>query len=132
MIKMHDIPNNLKYTNTHIWVEDVGKNNYRIGITDFAQDELGDIVFVESPEEGKEYSQADECAVIESVKSTSDIYCPLSGVVTQVNIELEDNPGLINSEPYSGGWIFSLKASDDSELDELIDTNSYHELISED
>ena len=129
---MHDIPNNLKYTNTHIWVEDVGKNNYRIGITDFAQDELGDIVFVESPKEGKEYSQADECAVIESVKSTSDIYCPLSGVVTQGNIELEDNPGLINSEPYSGGWIFSLKASDDSELDELIDTNSYHELISED
>ena len=132
MIKMYDIPNNLKYTNTHIWVEDVGKNNYRIGITDFAQDELGDIVFVESQEEGKEYSQADECAVIESVKSTSDIYCPLSGVVTQINIELEDNPDLINSEPYSGGWIFSLKASDDSELDELIDTNSSHELISED
>jgi len=129
---MHDIPNNLKYTNTHIWVEDVGKNNYRIGITDFAQDELGDIVFVEPPEEGKEYSQADECAVIESVKSTSDIYCPLSGVVTQINIELEDNPDLINSEPYSGGWIFSLKVSDDSELDELIDANSYHTLISED
>ena len=129
---MYDIPNNLKYTNTHIWVEDVGKNNYRIGITDFAQDELGDIVFVEPPEEGKEYSQADECAVIESVKSTSDIYCPLSGVVTQINIELEDNPDLINSEPYSGGWIFSLKVSDDSELDELIDANSYHTLISED
>tara|TARA_B100001996_G_scaffold328921_1_gene276360 strand:+ start:152 stop:541 length:390 start_codon:yes stop_codon:yes gene_type:complete len=129
---MYDIPNNLKYTNTHVWVEDVGKNNYRIGITDFAQEELGDIVFVESPKEGKKYFQADECAVIESVKSTSDIYCPLSGVVTQINIELENNPDLINSEPYSGGWIFSLKASDDSELDELIDANSYHELISED
>ena len=98
---MYDIPNNLKYTNTHVWVEDIGENNYRVGITDFAQDELGDVVFVETPEAGKAYSQADECAVVESVKSTSDIYCPLSGTITEVNIELEDNPDLINSEPYS-------------------------------
>ena len=125
------IPDDRIYSQSHEWAL-VDSNTAIVGITDFAQDELGDIVFVESPEEGKEYSQADECAVIESVKSTSDIYCPLSGVVTQINIELEDNPDLINSEPYSGGWIFSLKASDDSELDELIDANSYHELISED
>lgn len=129
---MHDIPNNLKYTNTHIWVEDIGENNYRVGITDFAQDELGDVVFVETPEAGKAYSQADECAVVESVKSTSDIYCPLSGTITEVNIELEDNPDLINSEPYSEGWIFLLKASDEAELDELIDSSSYHKLINED
>ena len=129
---MHDIPSNLKFSKTHVWLEDLGENNYRVGITDFAQDELGDIVFVESPEEGREYDQADECAVVESVKSTSDIYCPLSGIITEINSELNDTPDLINSEPYSEGWIFVLKANDDSELNELIDANSYYELINED
>lgn len=129
---MHDIPSNLKFSKTHVWLEDLGENNYRVGITDFAQDELGDIVFVEPPEEGREYDQADECAVVESVKSTSDIYCPLSGIITEINSELSDTPDLINSEPYSEGWIFILKANDDSELNELIDANSYYELINED
>jgi|TARA_Y100001949_G_scaffold148648_1_gene133046 glycine cleavage system H protein len=129
---MHDIPSNLKFSKTHVWLEDLGENNYRVGITDFAQDELGDIVFVEPPEEGREYDQADECAVVESVKSTSDIYCPLSGIITEINSELNDTPDLINSEPYSEGWIFILKANDDSELNELIDANSYYELINED
>ena len=129
---MHDIPSNLKFSKTHVWLEDLGENNYRVGITDFAQDELGDIVVVEPPEEGREYDQADECAVVESVKSTSDIYCPLSGIITEINSELNDTPDLINSEPYSEGWIFILKANDDSELNELIDANSYYELINED
>ena len=129
---MHDIPSNLKFSKTHVWLEDLGENNYRVGITDFAQDELGDIVFVEPPEEGREYDQADECAVVESVKSTFDIYCPLSGIITEINSELNDTPDLINSEPYSEGWIFILKANDDSELNELIDANSYYELINED
>lgn len=129
---MHDIPSNLKFSKTHVWLEDLGENNYRVGITDFAQDELGDIVFVEPPKEGQEYDQADECAVVESVKSTSDIYCPLSGIITEINSELNDTPDLINSEPYSEGWIFILKANDDSELNELIDANSYYELINED
>ena len=129
---MHDIPSNLKFSKTHVWLEDLGENNYRVGITDFAQDELGDIVFVELPEEGREYDQADECAVVESVKSTSDIYCPLSGIITEINSELNDTPDLINSEPYSEGWIFILKANDDSELNELIDANSYYDLINED
>lgn len=129
---MHDIPSNLKFSKTHVWLEDLGENNYRIGITDFAQDELGDIVFVELPEEGREYDRADECAVVESVKSTSDIYCPLSGIITEINSELNDTPDLINSEPYSEGWIFILKANNDSELNELIDANSYYELVNED
>jgi len=129
---MHDIPSNLKFSKTHVWLEDLGENNYRVGITDFVQDELGDIVFVEPPEEGREYDQADECAVVESVKSTSDIYCPLSGIITEINSELNDTPDLINSEPYSEGWIFILKANDDSELNELIDANSYYDLINED
>ena len=129
---MHDIPSNLKFSKTHVWLEDLGENNYRVGITDFDQDELGDIVFVEPPEEGREYDQADECAVVESVKSTSDIYCPLSGIITEINSELNDTPDLINSEPYSEGWIFILKANDDSELNELIDANNYYKLINED
>ena len=129
---MQDVPSNLKFSKTHVWLEDLGENNYRVGITDFAQDELGDIVFVEPPEEGREYDQADECAVFESVKSTSDIYCPLSGIITEINSELNDAPDLINSEPYSEGWIFILKANDESELNELIDANSYYELINED
>ena len=129
---MHDIPSNLKFSKTHVWLEDLGENNYRVGITDFAQDELGDIVFVEPPEEGREYDQADECAVVESVKSTSDIYCPLSGIITEINSELNNTPDLINSEPYSEGWIFILKANDDSELNELIDANNYYKLINED
>jgi len=129
---MQDVPSNLKFSKTHVWLEDLGENNYRVGITDFAQDELGDIVFVEPPEEGREYDQTDECAIIESVKSTSDIYCPLSGIITEINSELNDAPDLINSEPYSEGWIFILKANDESELNELIDANSYYELINED
>ena len=120
-----------KYSKQHEWVTIEG-DVATIGITAHAAGMLGDIVFVEPPEEGKEYSQADECAVIESVKSTSDIYCPLSGIVTKINIELEDNPNLINLEPYSEGWIFLLEASDDTELNELIDADSYFELISED
>ena len=126
-----NIPEELKYTKDHEWISIDGEIA-TVGITDFAQDELGDIVFVEPPEEGREYDQADECAVVESVKSTSDIYCPLSGIITEINSELNDTPDLINSEPYSEGWIFILKANDDSELNELVDANSYYELIKED
>ena len=128
---MHSIPADLKYTNTHIWVEDLGDNNYRVGITDFAQDELGDVVFVEPPEIEREYAQADECAVVESVKSTSDIYCPLSGIIIEINPALEDTPELINIEPYDEGWIFIIKTNDDSGLNELIDAESYSELTEE-
>jgi glycine cleavage system H protein len=128
---MHSIPSDLKYTSTHLWVEDMGENTYRVGITDFAQDELGDVVFVETPEVDREFGQTDECAVVESVKSTSDIYCPLSGIILEVNPALEDTPEIINSEPYSEGWIFIIKMNDVSELDELIDAESYSELTEE-
>ena len=125
---MHNIPSDLKYTDTHVWLEDMGENVYRVGITDFAQDELGDVVFVEMPEINREYGQTDECAVVESVKSTSDIYCQLSGIILDVNVSLEDAPELINSEPYSDGWVFIIKSNDCSELDQLIDANSYEGL----
>lgn len=125
------VPTDLKYTNTHTWLEDMRDNTYRVGITDFAQTELGDIVFVEPPEKDKQYAQVEECAVIESVKSTSDIYCPLSGTIVETNPALEDTPEIVNDEPYTDGWIFIIKASDVSELDELIDAAEYSKLIDE-
>ena len=124
-------PSDLKYTKTHTWLEDMGNDTYRVGITEFAQAELGDIVFVEPPEKDKQYAQVEECAVVESVKSTSDIYCPLSGVIVDINSALEDSPEMINDEPYTDGWIFIIKANDASELDELIDATEYVELTDE-
>ncbi|MCG8378040.1 MAG: glycine cleavage system protein GcvH [Proteobacteria bacterium] len=128
---MHNVPGELKYTTAHTWVEELGENKYRVGITDFAQDELGDIVFVEPPELNREYSQSDECAVVESVKSTSDIYCPLSGTILEINELLEDSPETINSEPYNEGWVFIIQAVDNSELEELINAETYSELTEE-
>ena len=128
---MHNVPGDLKYTNTHIWLEELGDNKFRAGITDYAQDELGDIVYVEAPELDREYSQSDECAVLESVKTTTDIYCPLSGIITEVNELLEDSPETINNEPYNEGWIFVFEMTDESELDELIDADAYIELTEE-
>ncbi len=126
-----NVPADLKYTNTHTWLEDMGDNKFRVGITDFAQDELGDIVYVEPPEVDRQYAQIEECAVVESVKSTSDIYCPLSGIVVEVNSALEDSPEMINAEPYSDGWIFIIQASDITEMEELVDADEYAELTEE-
>ena len=128
---MHNIPSELKYTSAHVWTEDIGEGRYRVGITDFAQNELGDVVFFEPPEQNREYAQSDECAVVESVKSTSDIYCPLSGTVVEINPMLEDSPETINSEPYGDGWLFIIESIDDAELDELIDAEAYQELTEE-
>ena len=125
---MHNVPGELQYTSSHTWVEALGNGNYKVGITDFAQSELGDVVFVEPPEVDKEYAQADECAVVESVKSTSDIYCPLSGTIVEVNPILEDSPEIINSDPYGEGWLFVINADNEAELDELIDADAYTEL----
>lgn len=124
-------PGNLLYTNNHIWIEHIGDGNYRAGITDFAQDELGDVVFVESPETGKRFEQEEECAVVESVKSTSDIFCPVSGNIVDVNTTLEDTPEIINSDPYGDGWIFVIKIEDKSELEALLDAEAYTELTEE-
>ncbi len=125
---MHNTPNELRYTEQHIWIENIGEGIYRAGITDFAQDELGDVVFVEFPEKGKEYSREDECAVVESVKSTSDIYCPLTGTIMELNEELEDSPEIINSDPYAEGWLFTIKLVDESELSHLLSADDYKEL----
>ena len=128
---MHNVPGELMYTSSHTWIEGLGDGNFRVGITDFAQSELGDVVYVEPPEVEKEYAQADECAVVESVKSTSDIYCPLGGTIVEINPVLEDSPEIINSDPYGEGWLFIINASDETELDELIDADAYTELTEE-
>lgn len=128
---MHNIPGELIYTNNHIWIEHIGDGKYRAGITDFAQDELGDVVFVELPETDREYAKDDECAVVESVKSTSDIFCPVSGTIIEVNPMLEDSPEVINSDPYGDGWIFIIESNDDDELDDLLDAEAYTQLTEE-
>ncbi len=126
-----NVPNQLQYTTTHLWLEAMEDNQYRVGITDFAQNELGDIVYVEPPELERDYGQLDECAVVESVKSTSDIYCPLSGTIIKVNELLAEQAEIINTEPYDEGWLFIIQATDQTELGELINATTYLELINE-
>lgn len=124
---MSDIPIDLKYTKTHEWVRDEGNGTVTVGISDHAQELLGDLVFVELPEEGAEITAGDECAVVESVKAASDVYCPLSGEVTEVNEALADAPETINSDAYETGWMFKLKLIDAGELDGLLDAEAYTE-----
>jgi len=126
---MSEIPADLKYRDSHEWVLDDDDAGVLVGISDHAQAELGDMVFVELPEPGMSYSQGDACAVVESVKAASDIYAPLSGEVVAVNEALEDEPGLVNTDPYGDGWLFRLEPSDSSELDGLMDAEAYSDAI---
>ena len=100
-----------------------------IGISDHAQEQLGDVVYVELPEEGSEFDQGAEAATVESVKAASEIYAPVAGEVAEVNGALNDEPGLVNSDPYGDGWFFKLKVADTSQLDELMDENAYKEYV---
>lgn len=119
----------LKYSKEHEWVKLEGDRAY-IGITDYAQDSLGDIVFVELPEEGEELEAGDVLGAVESVKAASDIYAPISGKVVEVNEELEDAPEMINEEPYEA-WIAVLEISDPSELEDLLSAEEYEKLCEE-
>ncbi|RTZ71969.1 MAG: glycine cleavage system protein GcvH [Gammaproteobacteria bacterium] len=125
---MSDIPEELKYTKSHEWVLDEGDGIAAVGITDHAQELLGDLVFVELPEVGAELTAGAECAVVESVKAASDIYSPLDGEVVEVNEALADSPEAINEAPYEN-WIFKLKMADPSQLDNLLDAAAYAEFI---
>jgi len=125
---MSEIPEELKYTKSHEWVRDEGDGIAAIGITDHAQELLGDLVFVELPEVGTELAAGAECAVVESVKAASDIYSPLDGEVVEVNEALADSPEAINEAPYEN-WIFKMKMADPSQLDNLLDAAGYAELI---
>ena len=122
---MSNIPSHLKYTESHEWVSTEDNGNTRIGISDHAQEALGDLVFVELPVVGDELSQGDPCAVVESVKAASDIYAPVSGKVIEVNEDLDADPALINADPYGDGWLFELELFDTEELDGLKDAEAY-------
>ena len=128
---MSNTPNNLKYTKSHEWVRDEGDGTVSIGITDHAQELLGDLVFVELPEVGTQLTAGDECAVVESVKAASDVYSPLDGEVTEANEALADSPEAINEAPYDN-WIFRLRPSNPAQLDELLDAEAYAALAEED
>ncbi len=122
---MSNVPSELKYVSSHEWIRDEGDGIVCVGITDHAQDLLGDVVFVELPDVDAEVSAGDDAGVVESVKAASDIYAPLSGTVVEVNEGLEDAPESVNSDPYGDGWFFKLKLSDLSELDDLLDADEY-------
>jgi glycine cleavage system H protein len=128
---MSNIPNDLKYATSHEWVRDEGNGVYTVGITEHAQDLLGDMVFVELPDVGDVVAQGDDVAVAESVKAASDIYAPISGEVVAVNDALNDSPELVNSSPYAEGWMFKIKASDASELAGLLDAAGYQNVVDE-
>lgn len=118
-------PDNLKYASSHEWVRVDDEGIATVGISDHAQDALGDIVFVELPEPGIEVNAKDEVAVVESVKAASDIYSPVSGEIIEINEALIDAPETVNSVPYDGGWFYKIKLSDEMELDELMDADAY-------
>lgn len=126
---MSEIPSELRYSESHEWVSEEDEGLVRIGITDHAQAQLGDLVFVELPEVGSTVGQGDACAVVESVKAASDIYSPVSGEVVEVNEVLIDSPETVNSEPYSDGWLFVVRLEDAEELDSLMDHEAYEDHI---
>jgi glycine cleavage system H protein len=128
---MSNIPSHLKYTASHEWVDADTEGNARIGISDHAQEALGDLVFVELPTVGDEISQGDPCAVVESVKAASDIITPVSGKVIAVNEDLDGDPAIINSDPYNDGWLFELELSDTEELEGLKSAEAYEETLEE-
>jgi glycine cleavage system H protein len=125
---MKDFPENLKYAKTHEWAKLEDDNIVRVGITDFAQEELGDLVYVELPEIGQQVQNAEQCAVVESVKTASDLFSPVSGQVIAVNAAVTDAPEQINDDAYES-WLFCIKASDSSELQQLMDAAEYKQLI---
>ena len=124
------IPKDLRYTNEHEWVKIEG-NKVRVGITDFAQNELGDIVFVELPEVGATVTLDDSFGNVESVKTVSELYSPVSGTVVEVNETLSDSPELVNESPYENAWMIVIELSDEAELEALLSAEAYETLISE-
>ena len=129
---MSDIPADLNYIASHEWVRVEGDGTVTVGVTDHAQDALGDVVYVELPEIDVVLSAGDEAGVVESVKAASDIYTPLSGTVIAVNSTLEDAPEQVNSDPYGEGWFFKLRLADAGELDELLDADGYADVCDAD
>lgn len=126
---MSEIPAELRYTDSHEWIREEGGGIVSVGITDYAQEALGDVVYVELPEVGDVINTGDEAGIVESVKAASDIFAPVSGTVVAVNEELADAPQIINSSPYGDGWFFKIKLSDPDELDDLLDADAYQDVL---
>jgi glycine cleavage system H protein len=122
-------PDDLKYTAEHEWVRELGEGSVRVGITDFAQDSLGDIVYVQLPDVGSEVTGGEAMGELESTKSVSDLFAPLSGTVTAHNDALEGSPELCNTDPYGDGWIVELQLSDPSQLDQLLSAQDYQATV---
>ncbi len=125
---MSDMPAGLKYAKTHEWARDEGDGTITVGITDHAQEQLGDLVFVDLPEVGDSVDAGTDCAVVESVKAASDIYTPASGEIVAVNSVLADTPELVNEDAFGVGWLFKVKMTDASELDNMLDAAGYLEV----
>ncbi|WP_163526760.1 glycine cleavage system protein GcvH [Halobacillus ihumii] len=126
------LPKDLRYSEEHEWVKEEEGSKVRIGITDFAQSELGDIVFVELPEVGEEIEADEPFGSVESVKTVSELYAPLSGKVVEINEELEDSPEFVNESPYDKAWMIIIEPSESSEMDQLMSAEQYEEMIDED
>ncbi len=121
-------PEDVRYTKDHEWAKKDG-DTLLVGLSDYAQDQLGEIVFVELPEEGDTFGQGDEFGSVESVKAVSEIYLPVAGEVTAINEDLEDAPELVNNDPYTGGWLVRIKPDDIGEFDTLMDKGAYLEML---
>ena len=128
---MSQIPADLRYTRSHEWMRTLPDGTVEVGITDHAQQSLGDLVFVEVPEAGRQLAAGDACAVVESVKAASDVYSPLAGEVSAGNPALAAQPELINRDPYGEGWLIRIRLSDPSEVDSLLDAAAYRALLAE-
>ena len=125
---MSDIPGDLKFLSSHEWVRVEADGSVTVGISDYAQDLLGDIVFIELPEIGQSIDAESDAAIVESVKAASDVYSPISGEVTEINSLLEDQPEIINSSPYEDGWFYKMTPSDLGEIDSLLSPEDYSEV----
>jgi glycine cleavage system H protein len=123
-----NLPENIKYSKDHEWASIQG-DVVTVGINDYAQDQLGEVVFVEMPQVGDSFDEGEEFGTVESVKAVSELYCPVSGEVVEVNDALEDAPELVNNDPYQGGWIMKIKTDNPSEMDNLMDKAAYLEML---
>lgn len=128
---MSDVPDNLKYTDSHEWLRLEQDGAVTVGITAYAQESIGDLVFVETPQVGRRLKTGEACAVVESVKAASDAYAPITGEVVEVNSRLAEEPELINSSPYGEGWLMRIQPDDAGELESLLDPEDYEHILAE-
>jgi glycine cleavage system H protein len=122
---MANVPSDLLYTEEHEYLKSTGDDTYQVGITDYAQGELGDIVYVELPNVGDKFARMDVFGTVEAVKAVSDLYCPVAGEVVEVNSDLANDPSVVNSDPYGAGWMIKLRVTSAGELDQLLGPNEY-------